>query len=76
MRSRLLADLIDGQGNLDVVIDLRHAVIDHGTIGALVAASDRISRRGGGLVLSSPPPGAWDLLHSSGLQIDQPSPTR
>lgn len=44
----LLWDLIDGQGNLDVVIDLRDVVvIDPEGIGLLMGASERMEQHGG-----------------------------
>lgn len=64
----LLLDLIDGQGNLDVVIDLRDvAVIDHAGIGVLLGASERMHHHGGRIefsgarsdAFSTAPPGRW-----------------
>lgn len=49
----LLADLIDNQGNLDVVIDLRDVdMIDLTGIEVVVEASERMRCKGGRLVLS------------------------
>ena len=50
-----LEDLIDGQGNLDVVIDLRDvASVDPDTVDVLVHAAGRMKSRGGSLVLTAP----------------------
>ncbi|MGH9222369.1 MAG: STAS domain-containing protein [Acidimicrobiales bacterium] len=58
----VLADLIDGQGNLDVVVDLREAgAADAGSLSVLATAADRAARRGTELSLSDPP----ELLHQA-----------
>ena len=52
----LLLDLIDGQGNLDLVIDLRDvAVIDPAGIGVLIGASERMHHHGGRIEFSGAP---------------------
>jgi len=67
---RFLSDLIDGQGNLDIVIDLRDvATIDGKSIDLLAAASQHTRARGGRLVLSTPFPEIRDDLRHAGLRI-------
>ena len=54
---RLLVDLIDGQGNRTVAVDLRTATVE-GVEGIrpLLAAARRTSRRGTRLILNGPSP--------------------
>lgn len=54
LRERLI-DMIDGQGNLQVVVDVRATTfIDSAGFRVLVDALNRIRRRGGELVVSGP----------------------
>ncbi|MGH9150411.1 MAG: STAS domain-containing protein [Acidimicrobiales bacterium] len=64
----VLADLIDGQGNLAVVVDLQDASAA-GASGpsVLAAAADRAARRGTDLSLSDPPELLHQALELSGL---------
>ncbi len=63
-----LDDLIDGQGNLAVVVDLREVRrIDGSGIDVLASASQRISQRGGELRLGGPAGLVFDALVLSGL---------
>ena len=69
---RLLEDLIDGQGNLDVVVDARG--LDHAdVVGAdvLAAAGERARRRGAGFTVV----GA-DSLHDAVVEADVAPPHR
>ena len=60
-----LADLIDGQGNLSVVVDLHDAsASDADCLWVFTEAAERARRRGGRLKLSGPP----DSIHSA-LQL-------
>ncbi len=64
----ILHDLIDGQGNLDLVVDL----LDVGQIGdtgvdVLAAAADRLAVRGGELRLGGPTRAVFDSLAPTGL---------
>lgn len=53
--AHFIEDLIDGQGNLDVVIDLRDVPsVDPQTVDALAHAAHHMKSRGGSLVLSAP----------------------
>ena len=65
-----LEDLIDGQGNLDVVIDLRGmASVDGETVDILVSATHRMRSRGGRLVLAGYNQPVRDTLHSPPLRL-------
>ena len=64
----VLDDLIDGQGNLAIVLDLRDLRrIDHSGIETLRAASGQIVARGGRLRLASPAGAVFDSVTLSGL---------
>ncbi len=63
-----LVDLIDGQGNRQVVLDLRGTTsIDCAGLSVLVDALKRIQKYAGEMVLSGPPGPVMDTLASSGL---------
>jgi anti-anti-sigma factor len=69
----VLVDLIDGQGNLDVVVDTMFASsLDGGSIEVLVDASHRMSRRGGTLVISCTRQEIRARLAGSGLSLSPP----
>ena len=58
----VLADIIDGQGNLAVVVDLHDATaIDASGLTVFATAAALASRRGASLTLSNPP----DVLHQA-----------
>lgn len=62
---RILEDLIDGQGNLSIVVDVHDArVCDSSGVSTLAWAVERAARRGGTLAVS----GAMDYL------CDAPAP--
>ncbi len=63
-----LSDLIDGQGNLFVVVDLRSATVaDARGLDVLVAARRSLEDRGGRFLLSAPRPEALPALSAAGL---------
>jgi anti-sigma B factor antagonist len=64
----VLADLIEGQGNMNVVVDL-HDVgwVDPSSLGVLVASAASAARRGGGLTLADPCETVAAELEASGL---------
>jgi anti-sigma B factor antagonist len=65
---RVLADLIDGQGNMTVVVDLRDAqAADAGGLSVFIGAAERASRRGGSLSLIDPPEILYQALTLRGL---------
>jgi anti-anti-sigma factor len=73
----LLWDLIDGQGNLDVVIDLRDVVvIDPAGIGLLVGTSERMHQHGGRIEFSGVHLGARTALVHFGLTVARTGPDR
>jgi anti-anti-sigma factor len=65
---RILEDLIDGQGNLSMLVDLHDAhAPDDGALSALAWAAERSRRRGGTLVLACPPGDLYDALWQMGV---------
>lgn len=76
--AEVLADLIDGQGNLVMVVDVRdlHRV-DPAGLGVLADAAHAVEGRGGGLRLSAPNRAVGDALRLAGLArlIDPASPS-
>jgi anti-anti-sigma factor len=64
----ILADLIDGQGNLSLLVDLHHATAaDASPVSVFADADERARRRGGSIALSKPPALLLDALHRRGL---------
>lgn len=60
----VLADLIDGQGNLSLIVDLHDATVsatESDDMSVLADAARRAHRRGGAVTLMGPPP----LLHAA-----------
>ncbi len=68
---RLLVDLIDGQGNQTVAVDLLSATVE-GTDGMrpLLAAARRTSERGTRFVLNAPSPALWLELIAKGCTVE------
>ena len=63
-----LADLIDGQGNRQLVLELSATThVDPAGLSVFVDAHKRMQRIAGELVFSSPPPKVLDAFRSSGL---------
>lgn len=63
-----LVDVIDGQGNRQVVLDLRGTThIDPAGFKVLLEALRRMQSMGGDLVLSGPTPGVQGALATAGL---------
>jgi len=66
--ARVLVDLVDGQGNLDVALDLDDVdAIDASGLQALSAAASTIFGRGGELRVACPSGAVWDALLLAGL---------
>ncbi|MGH9156921.1 MAG: STAS domain-containing protein [Acidimicrobiales bacterium] len=66
--SSVLADLIDGQGNLAVMIDLHDAsAVDASGVSVLASAAERARRRGGNLSLCDPAEVLYQALQLRGL---------
>jgi len=63
----LLTDLIEGQGNLAVAVDLTRATIEPEAVSLLVEAASRAGLHGMKLVLKALPDDAHDALRSGGL---------
>ncbi len=64
----ILADLIDGQGNLSVVVDLHDATTsDPDSLLVFTDAAERARRRGGTVLLNEPPLTLGEALELRGL---------
>ena len=63
----LLTDLIEGQGNLAVAVDLTRATIEPEAVSLFVEAARRAGLHGTKLVLKALPDDAHDALRSVGL---------
>ncbi|HEX2047118.1 MAG TPA: STAS domain-containing protein [Acidimicrobiales bacterium] len=64
----ILADLIDGQGNLSVVVDLHEATTtEPDSLLVFIDAAERARRRGGTVLLNEPHPTLGDALQLRGL---------
>ncbi len=64
----ILADLIDGQGNLSVVVDLHDATTsDPDSLLVFIDAAERARRRGGRVLLTEPHPTLGEALELRGL---------
>ena len=64
----ILADIIDGQGNLSVVVDLRDATTsDPDSLLVFTEAAERARRRGGTVLLNEPHPTLGEALQLRGL---------
>jgi anti-anti-sigma factor len=71
----VLTDLIDGQGNLDVVADLWDVkAIEGDSLAVFESAVAGARSRGGRLRLARPPLGVRQLLESMGLTTLEPEP--
>lgn len=69
----LLADLIEGQGNLEVVVDAMYlASIDGTGVKVLREATRRMAERGGTLVISSPRPEVRAMLEGGDVNVSPP----
>ncbi len=63
-----LTDLIDGQGNRDMVLDLRGmTLIDGGGLSVLIQAHKRMQMNDGRLIMSAASPEALRLFEDAGL---------
>lgn len=64
----LLADIIDGQGNLDVVVDLHDtSAVNAGGAAMFAATADLANNRGASLSLRNPPDVLYQALVLTGL---------
>ena len=64
----ILADLIDGQGNLSVTVDLHDATAsDADCLSVFVEAAERARRRGGKVRLNDPPEPIQEALQLRGV---------
>lgn len=64
----ILADLIDGQGNLSIVVDLQDATAtDADSLSVFTEAAERARRRGTTMRLNEPPVPLYEALELRGL---------
>jgi len=64
----ILADLIDGQGNLSIVVDLQDATAtDADSLWVFTEAAERARRRGATIRLNEPPTPLYKELELRGL---------
>ena len=64
--ARVLDDLIEGQGNLAVAVDLGKAIVDPEAVTVFAEAAQRASRRGARFILEKPPSEAHAALQARG----------
>ena len=62
----VLSDLIEGQGNLAVAVDLGKAVVDPEAVTVFAEAAQRASRRGARFILEKPPIEAHAAMQARG----------
>ena len=66
----MLTDLIDGQGNLSVIVDLHDVTAtDAASVSVFADAAERAGRHGGVITLSQPPEILHEALRQRGLPI-------
>ena len=64
--ARVLSDLIEGQGNLAVAVDLGKAVVDSEAVTVFSEAAKRASERGAKFILEKPPIETHEALEAQG----------
>ncbi len=65
---RLLIDLIDGQGNSTVAVDLRKATFGSAALAVFLDAGRRADSHGTTFILKAPAPEVHRVLRSGGLE--------
>lgn len=66
----MLTDLIDGQGNLSLIVNLRDATAtDTASVSVFADAAERVSGHGGVITLSEPPDVLHEALRQRGLSL-------
>lgn len=64
--ARVLSDLIEGQGNLAVAVDLGKAIVDPEAVTVFAEAAKRASERGAKFILAKPPIETYEALRAGG----------
>ena len=65
----ILHDLVDGQGNQSVAVNLSEADVVHDSVAAVLTVfSERAVARGGRLAVHDPPPSVSEHLRRAGIQ--------
>jgi anti-anti-sigma factor len=62
----VLTDLIDGQGNRTVAVDLKKTVVEPDALPVFITAARQARRRGTNFILKEPPAEAHQALQSEG----------
>ena len=62
----VLTDLIEGQGNVTVAVDLGKAVVEPGALVVFIEAARQARRLGTKFILKEPPTETHDALESEG----------
>lgn len=65
--ARVLTDLIEGQGNLAVAVDLGTAIVDPVAVTVFADAAKRASERGARFILEKPPIETHEALRARGF---------
>lgn len=65
--AQLLSDLIEGQGNLAVAVDLEKATVEPAVVTVFVEAAQRARNRGTRFILENPPIDTHEALKAGGL---------
>jgi anti-anti-sigma regulatory factor len=63
----VLTDLIEGQGNLTVAVDVGNAIVEPDALLVFIDAARRARRHGARFVVKEPPTGTREALQSSGF---------
>lgn len=66
---RTLAELVEDQSSVHLIIDLRDALLDQDSVGVLVGSAQRVQTAGGDLVLAARSLPIPDALEESGFTL-------
>lgn len=64
---RVLSDLIEGQGNRAVAVDLAKAIVEPNALDVFIDAAHQSRRQGTRFILKEPPTDTHEALHSAGF---------
>lgn len=63
----VLSDLIEGQGNRAVAVDLTKAIVEPNALDVFIEAAHQSRRQGTKFILNEPPTDTQEALHSAGF---------
>jgi anti-anti-sigma factor len=63
----VLSDLIEGQGNRAVAVDLTKAIVEPNALDVFIEAAHQSRRQGTKFILKEPPTDTHEALHSAGF---------